>query len=777
MSAHPTLQHVYATNLDQQLGYPLRNPQLHSPDPEEELGEPYKSEGLQIGDIGHVDEYGAFNLLFNVNFPPNECDDLDQSSELNLPLHFGQKIQPGVVFMTGVSRILDGARTDAPQVYKFVAKANKGAILILPTGAILFELESEYLEIMLDHVKKHALAWCRHAQRDVLCLITAVYRARSWTLGSFKKGVIGEEIRVLFHSSEQNGTPGCTWESAFNVDSQQVSPGNTDLNQAIFIKGFKIRVRLELLEMPVHWSARLLTNLRVGSKQLVSGAGIKIEYFPNLDSRQVVELTSKSIKPSEIPRKNSQLVITYMRLESFDIDHVDSGICAFVQFGTMTRRTNSKPYASIIEWDDEIMLPSDIPAHVTVCGTFQLGSTLGTREVSAKKTINTSDMSGSKYNLNFSVGSTESCSSLLITLERRFSYHRGETHFSLKKGSDFVQTTTRGFENFYSYHREHEKGYLDAALDCFGSALRECGLDPGRLATTRFNIATTEFLRCQVHGTYAEIDKAIKLYKEVLQLWGEGHPDRPAAILLLAQALLSHHEQELSIREIEQLLEEIPPGDSRNRQTADTILATCGFYHAISAENLGDIDHLLANFERGVYTPPYGYFDQPHLLHKLGFAFWRRFRSSGNIGAFHKAIMLNAEALEVSDGHDDQKNIAVCLGNSLLCALQSRGLDRDDNTSVELLELGKKVIAILNGTSYAKGASASSEGLQEQMDPDFLVAQLREQIKVMESVEGQQQAAADNIHESFVRQDPSRTGAETRVRNNEGDRAISLGGK
>ncbi|KAG9315443.1 hypothetical protein JVU11DRAFT_3053 [Chiua virens] len=514
-----TPQHVYATNLHQSLGYPLRNPQLRSSDPEKELEEPYKSEGLQIGDIGHVDEYGAFNLLFNVKFPP--INDLGQSSGLNhLPPHFDEPfattraaLRPGKVFMAGVSRMQDDTRTDVPQVYKFVANTKSGAILILPDGATLSELEEQHSIFMRNHVARHGLAWCKYAQRDTLCLITAVYRAKSWTLGSFEDGFIGGRIHV--HFSERNDTLGCKWLYPFNVDHQQgVPPGNTDLNQAIFIKGFQIKV-LKRLE---NWSARLLTNLRVGSKELVSGAGIKIEYFPTLDSRQVVDLTGKSIKPSEIPRKNSQLVITYMRLESFDIDHVDSGICAFVRFGTMTRRTNSKPYASIIEWDDEIMLP----AHVTVCGTFQLGSTLGTREISAKKTINTSAMSGSKYNLKFSVGSAESRSSLLITLERRFSesYHRGETHFSLKRGSDFVQTTTRGFENFYSYHREHEKGYLDAALDCFGSALRECGLDPGRLATTRFNIATTEFLRCQVHGTYAEIDKAIKLYKEVLQLWG-----------------------------------------------------------------------------------------------------------------------------------------------------------------------------------------------------------------------------------------------------------------
>ena len=38
--------------------------------------------------------------------------------------------------------------------------------------------------------------------------------------------------------------------------------------------------------------------------------------------------------------------------------------------------------------------PTDMPVIITVCGVFQLGSTLGTREISAKQMINTEDLSG-----------------------------------------------------------------------------------------------------------------------------------------------------------------------------------------------------------------------------------------------------------------------------------------------------------------------------------------------------------------------------------------------
>ena len=45
-----------------------------------------------------------------------------------------------------------------------------------------------------------------------------------------------------------------------------------------------------------------------------------------------------------------------MRLEGVDIDHIYAGVCVLVQFGSTTRRTKNKPHATIVEWNDEIVL-------------------------------------------------------------------------------------------------------------------------------------------------------------------------------------------------------------------------------------------------------------------------------------------------------------------------------------------------------------------------------------------------------------------------------------
>ena len=45
-----------------------------------------------------------------------------------------------------------------------------------------------------------------------------------------------------------------------------------------------------------------------------------------------------------------------MRLENLDIGHIYAGVCVLIQFGSTKRGTTNKPHATIIEWDDEIIL-------------------------------------------------------------------------------------------------------------------------------------------------------------------------------------------------------------------------------------------------------------------------------------------------------------------------------------------------------------------------------------------------------------------------------------
>ena len=128
--------------------------------------------------------------------------------------------------------------------------SSEGAILILPNGASRFEIgDEQQLEEIQEHIKKYALQWCRFAKKNTLYLITAVFKSNSWTLGSFHHGSHGEEILIHRRSCDRAGFSTYHWKSESNVDNP-VPPRNNDyLNQAVFLKGFKVTVRWNWLPM------------------------------------------------------------------------------------------------------------------------------------------------------------------------------------------------------------------------------------------------------------------------------------------------------------------------------------------------------------------------------------------------------------------------------------------------------------------------------------------------------------------------------------------------
>ena len=291
-----------------------------------------------------------------------------------------------------------------------------------------------------------------------------------------------------------------------------------------------------------------------------------------------------------------------------------------------------------------------------------------------------------------------------------------------------MDETNSGFDALYSYHDDPKKEHLKHAVEFFQRALEHNGLDSTCHATALFNLATVKFIKCLAFGTYSELSLPIELYEDALKLRESGHPDRPATLLLLAQALLSRlgqkHDQSIVTR-VRRLLAEISPDDSRGRQTADAILRTCRFYRVTYSESLKEVDDLFTDLGRGAYVPQYGYFDRPHLLHRLGVAFWARFQLETYPGDLDNSIALNQEALSfIPDEHGDKTSIVACLGRSFLRHLEVHGQLTDVDMSVSLLELGEKVVATLSNVSSVEGTGIL---LEEE--------KLRGQIALMSAVD------------------------------------------
>ena len=98
-----TPQDIYASNLlrGQTFGYPLRDPKP---------SDKFDFEGLRIGDVGYIDDYGEFNWVFHISSLPKG---LLEGGMQNLPLDqpVGKQVfDTEKVFVAGVKQILKEPR-------------------------------------------------------------------------------------------------------------------------------------------------------------------------------------------------------------------------------------------------------------------------------------------------------------------------------------------------------------------------------------------------------------------------------------------------------------------------------------------------------------------------------------------------------------------------------------------------------------------------------------------------------------------------------------------
>ena len=96
------------------------------------------------------------------------------------------------------------------------------------------------------------------------------------------------------------------------------------------------------------------------------------------------------------------------------------------------------------------------------------------------------------------------------------------------------------------------------------------------------------------------------------------------------------------------------------------IMRTRRFFQSLYSNPL-PIDDLPRDLNCDIYVPPYGYFDRPHILHKLGIASWERFQHNASLDDLDRLIGLNEEAVQLApEGHEEQVSIVACLGRSFL---------------------------------------------------------------------------------------------------------------
>ncbi|KAE9409813.1 hypothetical protein BT96DRAFT_458508 [Gymnopus androsaceus JB14] len=254
--------------LPQGRGYPLWKPKQNS----SHLPEQYKQDGVHIGDVGILDEFGGFEFLFNAchpadhplnaaGVPPDfkhlEIDQKRVNDNLNEfqpgtavaseSSHFYQNITP---YPHGQPSI-PGVPEEVGAGLSFYSSATKGALLILPEGA----KRTDHLQYMnfAEHAATYGYSWYsyvngplkRGVYNGALYFITGYDKACAWGVASFKDAQRDVHLEYLPKAPTKVEGPPKYW---FRSDFASRDCGDDVLGYqsgSVFLRGFKITLQNE----------------------------------------------------------------------------------------------------------------------------------------------------------------------------------------------------------------------------------------------------------------------------------------------------------------------------------------------------------------------------------------------------------------------------------------------------------------------------------------------------------------------------------------------------
>ncbi|KIK53906.1 hypothetical protein GYMLUDRAFT_106946, partial [Collybiopsis luxurians FD-317 M1] len=189
-------------------GYPLWKPKAQGA----RLPDAYKREGVHIGDVGILNEFGGFTYLFNVfhspdhtinagrvppNFKPLPFDEYHDVEEVPEEFEQGSHVASetsevtkcNMSFLQGQNHI-PGVPEDVGAGLSFVSSAAQGALLILPEGAK--RIDHQQWTTLYNYVAECAQSWYDFVNGDRdqgglargldggLYLVTGCDKARAW---------------------------------------------------------------------------------------------------------------------------------------------------------------------------------------------------------------------------------------------------------------------------------------------------------------------------------------------------------------------------------------------------------------------------------------------------------------------------------------------------------------------------------------------------------------------------------------------------------------------
>ncbi|KAF8512788.1 CHAT domain-containing protein [Gautieria morchelliformis] len=167
------------------------------------------------------------------------------------------------------------------------------------------------------------------------------------------------------------------------------------------------------------------------------------------------------------------------------------------------------------------------------------------------------------------------------------------------------------------------------------------------------NLATALLTRFEQSGQHEDLEKAISFHREALELRPAPHPDRPVSLTNLATALLTrfeqsgqHHDLETAISLARQAVDLYPAPNPR-RSKCLTQLGCALRARFDQSGQQEDLEGAISLHQEALELRPTPHHDRPVSLLNLADALSTRFDQSGQLQDLETAISLNRQAVEI----------------------------------------------------------------------------------------------------------------------------------
>ncbi|KAK0186362.1 hypothetical protein F5146DRAFT_1161110 [Armillaria mellea] len=239
-------------------GYPLWLPQ-----PISNLPSDCVRRGTQIGDLGHLSNDGGFRYFFNVCKDATDPVNLDRVPPGFTPLTHVPGVREDLEVLKR-DTVISSSATEQRRVasgFEFTSSSSRAgaAILVLPDGAERYD--SEQPSLFEEYAIANAHSWYKYfngpeqgqaLDNGTLYLVTDCDKCHSWGNAYHSRQTESRRASLRFSATRDsgpNGTSHCGWVgqtdcSILRQSHQCDAPQGATANQAVFIRGYSIYVRV-----------------------------------------------------------------------------------------------------------------------------------------------------------------------------------------------------------------------------------------------------------------------------------------------------------------------------------------------------------------------------------------------------------------------------------------------------------------------------------------------------------------------------------------------------